>query len=80
MSTWSMTRSQFLSALESVYGPSFGHTLAADLVLPGLGVTAFVALDEGIPPQEIWLELLRETDKSVEVYGFPQRAAKRVQG
>ena len=31
--------SEFWNAVEAVFGPAYGRSLAQDLVLPGLGVT-----------------------------------------
>ena len=40
--------SEFWNAVEAVFGPAYGRSLAQDLVLPGLGVTCVQALDDGV--------------------------------
>ncbi|MFL0411870.1 DUF3046 domain-containing protein [Microbacterium paludicola] len=56
-----MRRSEFLRAVDDEFGAR-AVTLMSDLVLPGLGLTPQDALDTGVPPREIWLELCAETD------------------
>ncbi|KQY97082.1 DUF3046 domain-containing protein [Microbacterium sp. MEC084] len=56
-----MRRSEFLRAVDEEFGAR-GASLLSDLVLPGIGRTADQALDDGVPPREIWLALCAETD------------------
>lgn len=60
-----MRRSEFLRAVDDEFGGR-ATTLLSDLVLPGIGRTAQDALDAGVPPREIWIELCAETDVPVE--------------
>ncbi|MDO5719151.1 MAG: DUF3046 domain-containing protein [Actinomycetaceae bacterium] len=61
-----MTVSEFWSSLEAVYGSCYGRSLVGDLFLPKLGGTAEQALKQGIAPDKIWDELIRETDMGEE--------------
>jgi hypothetical protein len=55
-------RSEFHRAVAAEFG-SRGASLVADLILPGLSDrTATQALDDGIPPRDVWLALCAETD------------------
>ncbi|MDN3311829.1 DUF3046 domain-containing protein [Microbacterium oryzae] len=56
-----MRRSEFLRAVDEEFGGR-ASSLVSDLVLTGIGRTAQEALDEGVPPQEIWLALCADTD------------------
>lgn len=56
-----MRRSEFLRAVGDEFGAQ-APSLVRDLVLTGLGRTAGQALDDGVPPREIWLALCEETD------------------
>lgn len=57
-----MRRSEFLRAVDEEFGARAGM-LVSDLVLGDLGGrTAADALEEGVPPREIWLALCAETD------------------
>ena len=57
-----MKESEFWNALEQVFTPALGRSLASDLYLPALGDTAAAALQEGVPPQRVWTALVDETD------------------
>ncbi|OCG73840.1 DUF3046 domain-containing protein [Microbacterium sediminis] len=56
-----MRRSEFLRAVDDEFGDR-ADGFTRDLVLPGIGRTAFDALDAGVPPREIWLALCEELD------------------
>ena len=56
--------SEFWNAVETVFGPAYGRALAQDLVLPGLGVTCVQALDDGVAPEQVWVLLCEETERS----------------
>ena len=56
--------SEFWNAVEAVFGPAYGRSLAQDLVLPGLGVTCVQALDTGVAPERVWGLLCDETERS----------------
>jgi len=56
-----MRRSEFERAVAEEFGAS-GPSLMADLVLPGIGMTAAQGLSAGVPPRELWLALCAETD------------------
>lgn len=56
-----MRRSEFLRAVDDEFGAR-ATTLMSDLVLPAIGLSAQDALDAGVPPRDIWLELCAETD------------------
>ncbi|UWF78358.1 MULTISPECIES: DUF3046 domain-containing protein [Microbacterium] len=60
-----MRRSEFLRAVDDEFGGR-ATALTHDLVLSGLGRTAIEALDDGVPPREIWLALCAETDVPAE--------------
>ncbi|UUT35097.1 DUF3046 domain-containing protein [Microbacterium elymi] len=60
-----MRRSEFQRAVAAEFG-SRGAALVSDLTLTALGDrTAAQALDDGIPPREVWLALCVETDVPV---------------
>ena len=48
-----MKNSEFTLALEEVFGPVFGNSLAQDLVLSPWGVSASAALAQGVDPREV---------------------------
>ncbi len=57
-----MRRSEFGRAVENEFGARASF-LVADLVLGAVGYrTAAQALDDGVPPREVWLALCAETD------------------
>ncbi|MCR8526315.1 DUF3046 domain-containing protein [Escherichia coli] len=57
-----MRRSEFLRAVEDEFRGS-ATALVNDLVLSAIGGrTAAQALDDGLPPREIWLALCEESD------------------
>lgn len=56
-----MRRSEFLRAVEAEF-QGRGSALLSDLVLSPFGRTAVDALDEGVPPRDIWLALCDEMD------------------
>ncbi|MCI1017840.1 DUF3046 domain-containing protein [Microbacterium sp. C5A9] len=61
-----MRRSEFLRAVDAEFGAR-GSSLVSDLVLTQLGDrTAEIALDDGIPPRDIWLALCVEADVPLE--------------
>ena len=61
-----MRRSEFERAVVHEFGARAG-ALMADLVLPTLGDrTAAQAIQDGIPPRDVWLALCEETDVPVE--------------
>lgn len=55
-----MKHSEFWEALETVFGSSYGRSLAQDLVVPGLGLTCMEALETGVPPRDVWHALCDE--------------------
>lgn len=61
-----MKHSEFWRAVEDVFGPAHGRSLAQDLVLPGLGATCAQALAEGASPREVWHALCDETEVTEE--------------
>jgi hypothetical protein len=57
-----MRRSEFHRAVSDEFGAQ-GPSLVADLTLSTLASrTAERALDDGVPPREVWLALCAETD------------------
>lgn len=56
-----MKRSEFDKALEQVFGPALGLSLAQDLYLPRFRGTAREALDAGQKPDAVWEALVLET-------------------
>ena len=68
-----MKHSEFQAAIREAFG-SLGPSLAADLVLDGLGErTAEQALADGVAPQLVWDALCRTTELPEEKR-FPHRA------
>ena len=55
-----MKNSEFTLALEEVFGPVFGNSLAQDLVLSPWGLSASAALAQGVDPREVWDRLCDE--------------------
>ena len=55
-----MKDSEFWNALEEVFGPTLGHSLASDLYLPPLKDTARAALASGVSPDLVWVALVGE--------------------
>lgn len=61
-----MRRSEFQRAVADEFG-SRGPTLLADVILGDLGDrTAAQALEDGVPPREIWLALCEQLDVPAE--------------
>ncbi|PZU45898.1 MAG: DUF3046 domain-containing protein [Microbacterium sp.] len=57
-----MRRSEFARAVDTEFGAR-AASLIRDLALRGVDYrTAAQALDEGVPPREVWLALCAETD------------------
>lgn len=56
-----MRRSEFLRAVDEEFGAR-SATLISDLVLAPFGRTAAEALDDGVPPRDIWFALCDEND------------------
>ncbi|MBP3978180.1 DUF3046 domain-containing protein [Microbacterium sp. BLY] len=57
-----MRRSEFLRAVDAEFHAR-GSSLVNDLVLTGMaGRTALEALDDGVPPRDIWLALCADMD------------------
>ena len=56
-----MTLSEFWDAVDEVFGATLGRSLTADLYLPALRATCVEALEQGISPDEVWGELVRES-------------------
>ncbi|WP_103063667.1 DUF3046 domain-containing protein [Actinomyces qiguomingii] len=59
-----MKHSEFWRAVDTVFGAAYGRSLAQDLVLTSIGTTGVQALDNGVPPREVWNALCDETDRS----------------
>ena len=72
-----MRRSEFQRAAEEHLGARAGWVLD-DLILPGVGMTARAALDDGVPPRQVWLALCDEADLPDSArYGAGIRPARR---
>lgn len=57
-----MRRSEFLRAVDAEFGVR-GGAVVADLVLTAVGGrTAAQAMEDGVPPREVWLALCAEMD------------------
>lgn len=69
-----MTISEFWKSVEAVFGSCYGRSLVGDLFLPKLGGTAEQALMNGLDPEMIWDELIRETDLGEEARWVHRRA------
>ena len=59
-----MKHSEFWRAVDTVFGSAYGRSLARDLVLVGLGMTAEEALAAGERPVDVWNALCDDTDRS----------------
>jgi len=58
-----MLLSDFWSLLDDVFGPAYSRTLARQLVLTDIGDrTAAAALDDGVPPRDVWHALCKAMD------------------
>ncbi|TRW45032.1 DUF3046 domain-containing protein [Georgenia yuyongxinii] len=58
-----MKHSEFWQVVEEAFGAGYGRSLAADLVLTGVGGrTAAQALDAGVAPREVWAALCDEME------------------
>lgn len=76
-----MHLSQFYSALEEVYGSTYGRSLLVDLYLPQIGSNCADALEKGIPPHTVWCALINETDYDPELmwaHRMDSRQVRRV--
>ena len=74
-----MKHSEFDKALEQVFGPALGLSLAQDLYLPALRATASEALAQGCDPDSVWQALVAESgvDESARwVHRRPLRKGK----
>lgn len=56
-----MKASEFWDALERVYGPALGRSLASDLYLTPLRATSREALEAGADPADVWNALIDAT-------------------
>lgn len=74
-----MRLSEFWTAVDDEFGPSYGRTLTHDLVLGELGgVTAEQALEKGHGIRATWLALCRAADvPESRWHGVGQRLPKR---
>lgn len=54
-------QSEFWEAVDTVYGPSLGRSLAVDLYLPACSGTAQEAIERGADPHDVWAALIEET-------------------
>lgn len=61
-----MKYSQFLWSVETVYG-ALGSSYLVDLYLPDLGATPAQAIEKGVAPKTIWEQMLKETEKSLDL-------------
>lgn len=49
-----MRRTDFWERLETVVGPSYATSWAADVVLTDLGVTVLEAFEQGVETRDVW--------------------------
>lgn len=73
-----MTESEFWNALETVFGPSLGQSLAQDLYIPKLKCTPAQALKDGAKPEEVWEALVTETGAGDEARWIHRSEKKRL--
>lgn len=74
-----MKRSEFDKALEQVFGPALGLSLAQDLYLPLFRGTAQEALEAGHKPDQVWEALILESGADPEarwIHRRPIRGSK----
>ncbi|MDO5048937.1 MAG: DUF3046 domain-containing protein [Actinomycetaceae bacterium] len=69
-----MTISEFWKSIEAIFGSCYGRSLVGDLFLPKLGGTGEQALKNGVDPEVIWDELIRETDMGEEARWIHRQA------
>ncbi len=72
-----MKLSEFWNALDRVYGPVLGRSLAHDLYLPALGGTAEEALERGDKAERVWECLVTETGHGEEARWVHRRPTSR---
>ncbi len=75
-----MKQSEFWDALEQVFGPALGHSLAQDLYLPRLKGTAQEALESGLTPDTVWEALVEESDAGEEARWVHRRPLRKNRG
>lgn len=58
-----MRHSEFWQLADAVFGPGYARSLASDIVLSDLGGRSPVqALDDGVPPRDVWVALCDAQD------------------
>lgn len=58
-----MKHSEFWQVVDAVLGSAYGRSVAADLALPRLGSrTANRALEDGVPPDQVWAAMCEELE------------------
>lgn len=72
-----MTESEFWGAIEEVYGSALGRSLASELYLLECRGTAVEAMAAGVPLEQIWEELVRETGQTVEARWVHRRSLNK---
>ncbi len=75
-----MKKSEFWDALDQVFGPVLGRSLAQDLYLPALKSTAEEALNEGVKVDSVWEALVIETgqeDNARWIHRVPKKKRKK---
>ena len=72
-----MTLSEFWDAVDEVFGATLGRSLTADLYLPALRATCVEALEQGMSPDEVWGELVRESGSDEAVRDSSLMACRR---
>lgn len=72
-----MKQSEFWNALDLVYGPVLGRSLAHDLYLPLLQGTASEALERGEKTERVWECLVTETGHGEEALWVHRRPTQK---
>jgi hypothetical protein len=50
---------EFWSRMDAALGPAYSRSWAQQHVITSLGRTAQEALDDGVPPKQVWAEVWR---------------------
>lgn len=72
-----MRESEFWNALEQGFGSASGRSLASDLYLTSLDMTASEALRSGFEPIVVWHALIDEADAGESIRWIHRRPIKK---
>lgn len=73
-----MRHSEFWQLADAVFGAEYARSLASDIVLSDLGGRSPVqALDDGVPPRDVWVALCDAQDVPEDRRWIDTREANR---